>query len=126
MPALDRKRNSIHRAHDAGIAAEKAALGLEVLAEPRCLEDDRHAAPLRTKRLVLMTSGAASQQRAVRPSRKNSCGASSRQRSKARGHRGAKEHPGGSAAKSGGWPSIAVRRCALSLIRGIELSSASV
>jgi hypothetical protein len=30
------------------------------------------------------------------------------------------------AAKSGGWPSIAVSRCALSPIRGIEFSNASV
>src|SRR5438105_4078190 len=102
MPALDRKRNPIHRTHNAAIAAEKAALGLEVLAEARRLENDRHATPLRTERLVWTTSEAASQQRAVRPSRKYSGGASSRQRSKARGQRRAKEHPGGSAAKSGG------------------------
>ena len=42
--------------------------------------------------------------------RAKSGGAASRQRSKACGHRGAKEQPGGSAARSGGWPSIAVSR----------------
>src|SRR5438552_11092349 len=70
---------------------------------------------------------AASQHRAVLawPGR-NSGGVSTRQRSKAFAHRGAKEQPRGSAAKSGGWPSIAVNRWTLSLIRGIELRSASV
>src|ERR1700730_10893097 len=122
-PALDRKRNPIHRAHDTATAAEKAALGLEVLAEPRRIENDRHATPLRTKTLVLMASGAASQQRADLPSSKNSGGASARQRSKTRAHRGAKEHPGGSAAKSGGWPSMAVSRWGPSLIRAGSLGS---
>ena len=53
-------------------------------------------------------------------------GSASRQRSNALGHRGAKAQPAGSAARSGGWPSMAVSRCRPSLMRGIELSSALV
>jgi hypothetical protein len=53
-------------------------------------------------------------------------GACVRHRSKTAGQRGAKEQPGGNADKSGGCPSIAVSRWRLSLIRGIELSKASV
>ena len=58
--------------------------------------------------------------------RLNSGGVSLWQRSNAAGQRGAKAQPRGRADRSGGWPSIAVSRCRLSLMRGIELSSASV
>src|SRR5712671_7969137 len=102
---LDRVRDTVDRAHHSAVAAEDPALRLEVLGEPRHLENGRHAAPL----------PAASQHRAVLPLVSlNSGGAASRHRSKARGQRGAKEHPGGNAAKSGGWPSIAISRCTVS------------
>src|SRR5262249_21191464 len=97
--ALDRKGDSIDRTHHSAIPGEDPPLGLEMLAETCRLENNRHAVPLPS----------ASQQRAVLPrATVNSGGAASRQRSKARGQRGAKEHPGGNAARSGGWPSIAV------------------
>src|SRR5205807_9625171 len=114
---LDRERHPVYRAHHSAVAAANSAFRVEVLAEPRSFENDRHAAPL----------PAASQHRAVLPRAAiNSGGAASRHRSKARGQRGAKEHPSGNAAKSGGWPSIAISRCTVSDIRGIELSRASV
>ena len=76
---------------------------------------------------LLFKTGAASQQRAVRPSSVTvSGGAIWRQRSNACEQRGAKEQPCGNLDISGGCPSIAVRRSRSSLIRGIEFSSASV
>src|SRR6516162_4465967 len=124
-PALDRERDPIHGAHHATVAAKEPVPGTEVLAELRRLEHDHQTAPP----LALLEPGplAASQQRTVRLSLGLSTGgAVSRQRSKALGHRGPKAHPGGSAAKSGGCPSMAVSRSHLSLMRGIELSRARV
>src|SRR5262249_6613030 len=72
-------------------------------------------------------TGTLSQQRAVwRGPSTVSGGLSSRQRSTAFGQRGWKAQPVGGAARSGGWPSMAVSRSRLSLIRGIESSSARV
>src|SRR6266478_2985508 len=125
--ALDRERDPVDRAHDAALAAEDPAPGAEMLAEARRFENRHQAAPLRTKTSLAVECEAASQHRAVRFfSAVNSGGVSTRQRSNALAHRGAKAQPRGRAAKSGGWPSIAVSRWALSLMRGIELSSASV
>ena len=95
-------------------------LAWKCLLRPGRLEHRHHAAP----RCALAL---ASQQRAVLPSaRLNSGGVSLWQRSNAAGQRGANAQPRGSADRSGGWPSIAVSRFRLSLMRGIEFSSASV
>jgi hypothetical protein len=53
-------------------------------------------------------------------------GAASRQRAIMLVQRGAKAQPGGSEARFGGWPSIAVSRWSGSPMRGIEFNSALV
>src|SRR6185503_7214507 len=126
-PALDRKRDAIDGAHHAAVAAEEPAPSSEVLAEPRRLEHDHQTAPLRAPVSAETEPAVASQQRTVRWSPNvRSGGAAWRQRSKALGQRGAKAQPGGSETRSGGWPSMAVSRWRLSLMRGIELSRALV
>src|SRR6266481_4654574 len=127
LAALDRERDPVDRANHAALAAEDPAPGMEMLAETRRFENRHQATPPCTRMSSGTAGEAASQHRAVRPLLGlNSGGVSWRQRSNALAHRGAKAQPRGRAAKSGGWPSIAVSRWALSLMRGIELSSASV
>ena len=128
LAALDRKRDAVDRAHDPTFAAEHAPFRREMLGEPRCLDDGHYTASRRsTVSAVAPSAGAASQQRAVRPSSDTVAGGAAwKHWSKARVQRGAKEQPGGSLDRSGGCPSIAVRRCRSSLIRGIEFSNASV
>ena len=48
LPALDRKRDAIDRAHHAAVGAEDPAPGPEVLAERLDLEHDHQTAPLPT------------------------------------------------------------------------------
>src|SRR5262245_8651448 len=123
--ALDRERDPIHRAHEAAAVAEDPPPGAEVLADPRRLEHNHQIAPrVRGSSQALFRS--ASQQHTLRLSPNVSSGGASRQRSKTRGHRGLKAQPGGSAARSGGCPSMAVSGPRLSLMRGIELSRAFV
>jgi hypothetical protein len=129
---LDRERNAVDRSYDPALPAKDAAARLEMLAERRRLEQRHHAAPLATRLSAVtatprMPTGSVSQQRVVRPSSgKNSGGGAARHSATARTQRGAKAQPGGIAARSGGWPSIAVSRWSLSLIRGIAFSNASV
>src|SRR5262249_40356805 len=114
------ERDIIDGTHDAAAAPEHATARLEVLGQTIRFKYVHQAAPLCMATL-------ASQQRAVRPlSRLNSGGASWWQRSNAAGQRAAKAQPRGKCDRSGGWPSIAVSRWRLSVIRGIELSSALV
>src|SRR5262249_12571071 len=125
-----RERDVVDRAHDPVVAAEKAAFGAKMLAETDGFEEGHHATPPSAARSGAggdAAAGAASQHRAVRPAPGAvSGGASRRQRSKARGQRWEKAQPAGNFDKSGGWPSIAASRWSTSLIRGIELSRASV
>src|SRR5436309_360693 len=107
---LDRERDPVHGAHDAGPASEETALDREVLGEVPGLQDrgGHRRSP-------------ASQQRAVWPSpTATSGGASCRQRSSTRGHRGWNGQPAGGFAGSGGCPSMAVRRSRPSPSLGID------
>ena len=122
LPALDRERDIVHRAHHAATAAEHASPRREMLAESRCLEHGHQAAPLCMRRALAQPAARG----ACRLPRLNSGGASLRQRSNAAGQRAANAQPRGKRDRSGGWPSIAVSRWRLSLMRGIEFSSASV
>ena len=113
---VDRERDGVHRAHEPGLPSQDAAAQGEVLGERRRLEERRRA-----------HAGASSQHRLDRPAAGvNSGGSSARQRSITRGQRGANAHPGGSAARSGGWPSMAVSQSVDSERRGTDSSSARV
>src|SRR6516162_2284815 len=120
-PGFDRKRDPVDRAHHAAFA-HQAAPDAEMLTDLGRFDECHYPAPP-----LPPAPFAASQQRAVRPSPSwNAGGTAARQRSNALRQRGAKAQPGGRSARSGGCPSIAVRRWHLSLMRGIELSSARV
>jgi len=97
------------------LATALVALALMPVANARAGDfiygDDFDAGPSCTGVVSPGIAALASQQRAVRPpSRLNSGGASVRQRSNAAGQRAANAQPGGRRERSGGWPSIAVRR----------------
>ena len=129
LAALDGEGDAVDRAHDAALAAEDAATRREMLAEARRPGGRRscHAAPHASRPWRSASSGGQpAARRAASRSTANSGGASARQRSNASGQRGAKEQPGGREARSGGWPSMAVRWSRLSVMRGIEPSSALV
>src|SRR5262249_30246207 len=111
---FDRERDRIDRSHDAALAPEKAAPHRKVLGERLRLDERDHA-------------GASSQHRLLRPAPSWSWGgASARQRSIACAQRGANAQPGGSAARSGGCPSIAVSHSVSAPSRGTEASRARV
>src|SRR6185295_11118393 len=124
---LDGEGNAVDRANGAVTAAENAAPRRKVLAKSGGFEDGGHA----MLPVVVVASApaacAASQQRTLCPVPMLNCGgASTAQRASAAGQRGAKAQPGGMADRSGGCPSIAVSRARLSVMRGIEPSSALV
>src|SRR5215467_2352282 len=123
-PSFDGERDAIDRPHHAATAEETAPCP-KMLAERRSLKHRHQRAPLPA--LPRPASGAASQQRTrLLATPATSGGSAARQGSNALGQRGAKAQPGGNAERSGGWPSMAVRRCRPSLMRGIELNSALV
>ena len=102
--SFQRERDRIHRAHERRGPSERAAAYREVLGEIRGLE----------QRARGVQALACSQHRVLWPSATRiSIGDSVRQRSITCAHRGANAQPGGSVARSGGCPSIVLRRAAL-------------
>src|SRR5262249_60166599 len=118
---LDGERAVVHRPHHASGLAENTATHGEVVGETAGLEEWRHP------RAAPTVAGAATQQRArcCGPSWLSG-GASARQRSITYGQRGWKAQPGGKAAGSGGWPSMAVRRSVTSPNFGMDSMRARV
>jgi hypothetical protein len=129
-PGRDAPRDVVDRAHDTALAAKEAALQGEVLDEVLDLEHRAavvHAVVCSRHAAAEATGGSSSQHRtACAAVSRNSGGSVARHRSIALTHRGWNAHPPGSMAGSGGWPSIAVSRPRLAVIRGIDSRSAVV
>ena len=120
LAGFHRERDAVHCSHEPGVPEEEAGLHGEVLGEVLDLEHGdvvAHCTPSRAQ----------SQQRAVwSGATVNVGGSSARQRSIAFEHRGWKAQPVGSAAGSGGWPSIAVSRSCAFPSLGIDSRRACV